>query len=108
MSMRALYGAILCLALAAAGCGGFDCGDAGKCANDVGPSTTQKASCDARTGDPACGSKYEDYASCYLDNEQCTANGDSDVGATNAACAESLAVVEACCQANPTSAACGF
>lgn len=106
MNLRALLGA-LCAAALLAGCGGFDCSDKGQCANDVGPSQTQLAQCEARVGDPSCGNKYEDYAKCYLDNEQCTANGDSDVNNTNAKCADQLTALETCCAISPTSASCG-
>jgi hypothetical protein len=106
MSMRILVGALLGAAFTLAGCGGFDCSKAGKCPSDIAPDQTEVAACDARVADSACGDKYKDYASCYLDNEQCTPAGDSDVNATNADCASSFATLQACCAAAPGSFAC--
>jgi hypothetical protein len=83
-----------------AGCGGSDvCGKQGKCPNDTAPTQQDKDTCEAFVSG-SCGSQYKDYSNCYYDHETCTANGDSDTAAIDAACGAKLDAVNACL-ANP-------
>ena len=104
--MRFGMAVLTAAALALAGCGSFSCSDAGSCKNDVAPSSTAVASCNAALADKACGDQVRTLDQCLQDHEQCDPQGNRDSLSTVGKCTGPYADVQSCCARNPSSAAC--
>src|SRR5689334_7910779 len=90
---------VLTIALLAIGCAstvhvGHSCDEHGKCPSDSAPSASEAAACNRLLA--TCGSAFQTYIDCFLDNQVCAADGHTDSAKTVAACQTQVAAASSC------------